>query len=115
MASTERAGVTLSVTTGLLPVEQSRQSIKALAQIVGAMDDWTLGAFQAAAAASGSFVLALALIEGRINADEGFKAAELDEGFGIEKWGEDPDAAVRRAGIASDIDAARRFRDLLKG
>jgi chaperone required for assembly of F1-ATPase len=110
-----RTGVALSVTTGLLPVEQSRQSIKALAQIVGAMDDWTLGAFQAAAAASGSFVLALALIEGRIDTDDGFKAAELDENFGIEKWGADPDATVRLAGIAFDLDAARRFRDLLKG
>jgi chaperone required for assembly of F1-ATPase len=79
------------------------------------MDTWRLGAFQAAAASAGSFVIALALVEGRIDADQAFAAAELDAGFEIDRWGEDALATARHASVAFDLTAARRFRDLVEG
>jgi chaperone required for assembly of F1-ATPase len=78
------------------------------------MVDWRLGAFQSAVASSGSFVIGLALIDGRIDADEAFAAAELDAGFEIDRWGDDAEAARRRAVVATDLAAARRFADLAK-
>lgn len=109
----ENYGAKLAVTAGILPISQPSEAIAALGQVIHAMDDWRLGAFQAAAAASGSFVIGLALTEGRIDAAQAFAASELDETYAIERQGEDPEAAHRRAAVAADLAAARRFRDLL--
>ncbi len=109
----DRYGVTLLTTSGVLPITQPREAVDTLAAIVAGMDIWRLGAFQAAAASAGSFVIALALVEGRIDADQAFAAAELDAGFEIDRWGEDALATQRRTSVAFDLTAARRFRDLV--
>ncbi len=111
----DRHGVTLLTIAGVLPITQPREAIAALAGVVAGMDTWRLGAFQAAAASAGSLVIALALVEGRIDADQAFAAAELDAGFEIDRWGEDALATARRASVAFDLVAARRFRDLVEG
>lgn len=111
----DRHGVTLLTTAGVLPITQPREAINALTAVVTGMDMWRLGAFQAAAAPAGSFVIALALVEGRIDADQAFAAAELDSGFEIDRWGEDALATARRASVAADLASARRFRDLAEG
>ncbi len=103
----------LDTAEGILAVTQPRAALDRLAGVVAAMDDWRLGAFQSAAASSGSFVIGLALVEGRIDADAAFAAAELDSGFEIDRWGEDAEAARRRAIVAADLKAARRFNDLV--
>jgi chaperone required for assembly of F1-ATPase len=110
----DRHGVTLFTTAGVLPITQPREAIAALADVVAGMDTWRLGAFQAAAASAGSLVIGLALVEGRIDADQAFAAAELDAGFEIDRWGEDALATARRASVAFDLNAARRFRDLVE-
>jgi chaperone required for assembly of F1-ATPase len=108
-------GARLVVTSGIVPISQPRDALDRLAETMAAMDDWRLCAFQAAAASSGSFVIALALIQGRIDADEAFAASELDASFEIERWGEDAESTARRVRVASDLTAARRFHDLLVG
>jgi chaperone required for assembly of F1-ATPase len=110
---TERYGARLETTKGILAVTQPREALDRLADVIAGMDDWRLGAFQSAAASSGSFVIGLALVEGRIDADEAFAAAELDSGFEIDRWGDDAEAARRRAIVAADLKAARRFNDLV--
>ena len=62
----------------------------------------------------GSLVIALALSEGRLSAEHAFAAAQLDELFQLERWGEDPIAARRHVGIRQDIDAGARFLALLE-
>jgi chaperone required for assembly of F1-ATPase len=109
----DRYGARLRITDGVLPITQPREAIEKLTDLVASMDDWHLGAFQSAAASSGSFVIGLALVEGRIDADGAFAAAELDAGFEIDRWGEDAAAAARRAVVAFDLNAARRFQDLI--
>ena len=110
----EKHGVRLDVTHGVLPVSQPPEAIQALGAVVRALDDWRLGPLQAAVSAAGSLVVGLALTEGRLDAVHAFAASELDESWSIDHWGEDLEAARRRAVVASDLDAARRFRDLLE-
>jgi chaperone required for assembly of F1-ATPase len=105
----------LAVTSGIVPVAQSPASLKVFAGVVAALDDFRLTAIQAATAACGSLVIALALYEGRIDADAAFAASQLDETFQIEAWGEDAEATQRRAALAADIQATARFLDLLDG
>jgi chaperone required for assembly of F1-ATPase len=102
----------LAVTRGVAPLEQAPSALDAYAAAVAAYDSMILGALYLATSALGSLVLALALIEGRIDADQAFAAAELDQTFQIERWGEDDEAARRRAGIKDDIALAARFADL---
>ncbi len=111
----DRYGARLLTTDGVLPIAQPRDTIENLTALVAAMDDWRLCVLHSAAASSGSFVIGLALVAGRIDADEAFAAAELDAGFEIDRWGEDAAATARRAVVAFDLKAARRFQDLIAG
>jgi chaperone required for assembly of F1-ATPase len=103
----------LAVTTGIVPLAQSPASLGVYAGVVAALDDFRLTALHAATAACGSLVIALALLEGRLDAEGAFEVSQIDETFQIEAWGEDAEAARRRAALAADIAAAARFLDLL--
>ena len=104
----------LTVTTGVIPKGQSEASLRAFAAAVAELDDFTLTALHTATAACGSLVIALALLEGRINAQEAFAASQLDETFQIEAWGEDPEVTERRRALNSEIAAAQQFISLLR-
>ena len=104
----------LHVCAGLMPVPQPEDATRALRNAVEAYDDWTLSALQNATAACGSLVVALALVEGRIGAEDAFEISQIDETFQIEQWGEDPETTKRRTALRTDITAARRFIDLLR-
>jgi chaperone required for assembly of F1-ATPase len=104
----------LAVTAGILPQPQSPASLKAFVAAVAALDDFRLTALQVATGACGSLVIALALLEGRLDAEAAFAASQLDETFQIEAWGEDAEATQRRALLAEDIRATARFLELLR-
>ena len=109
----QRYDAALAVTAGIVPTAQSPAALKAFAAVVAAQDDFRLTALAVLTASCGSLVIALALLEGRIDAAEAFAASQLDETFQIEAWGEDYEATARRAALAADIAAAARFIELL--
>jgi chaperone required for assembly of F1-ATPase len=111
--ATLRFDAPLVVTEGVLPVGQPAEALSALRRAVEHFSDMPLAAVGEATAACGSVVLALALAERRVDADEAFEAAQLDETFQMEQWGEDPEAVQRRARIRADIRAAASFLDLM--
>jgi chaperone required for assembly of F1-ATPase len=110
----ERYDAWLMVTNGVIPESQPAASLAAFAAAVAAHDDYALTALHAATAACGSLVIALALLEGWVDAGEAFAASQLDESFQNEAWGEDAEDAQRRAALAADIAAAARFVALLR-
>jgi chaperone required for assembly of F1-ATPase len=109
-----RYDAALAVTCGVIPTRQSPAALKAFAAAVAAHDDFRLTALHALTTACGSLVIALATMQGRLDAAEAFAASQLDETFQIEQWGEDAEAAARREALAADIAAASRFLELLK-
>jgi chaperone required for assembly of F1-ATPase len=113
--ATERYAASLMVTTGVIPASQRAASLAAFAAAVARHDDFSLTALHAATAACGSLVIALALLEGRLDAGEAFAASQLDESFQIEGWGEDEEQVARRAALAAEIASAARFTSLLRG
>ena len=112
--ATLRYDATLDVTIGVVPIDQPVASLRAFAAAVGTYPPLELAALHLATAACGSLVVALALIEGRLDAEEAFATAQLDETFEIELWGEDAEATQRRALLKDDIALARRFIDLVR-
>ncbi|MGE5145245.1 MAG: ATP12 family chaperone protein [Candidatus Eiseniibacteriota bacterium] len=110
-----RYGAALAVTTGVVPRPQPPEALAALRRAVEAEDDLSLVALHAATVAAGSLVIALALLEGRIDAAEAFALSQLDETFQIERWGEDSEATRRRAALRDDLAHAARFHRLHRG
>jgi chaperone required for assembly of F1-ATPase len=110
----ERHGAELRVETGLTFIEQPENALRALARAIEAHDDFTLAALYAAASLSSSLVIALALIDGRLDAEAAFAACHLDEAYQQDKWGADPEAQARAHRIAAELKAAWRFLDLLQ-
>jgi chaperone required for assembly of F1-ATPase len=54
-------------------------------------------------------VLALALAEGVLTPAQAFSLSRIDEDYQAAKWGSDPEAQARAAGMAREIDAAAAF------
>jgi chaperone required for assembly of F1-ATPase len=102
----------LAVTDGLLPVAQSEACLSALRVAIEAFDDFPLTGLHAATAACGSVVMGLALGHGRIDGETAWEYSLIDETYQIESWGEDYDAADRRAALKRDIAAAAEFLTL---
>ena len=111
-AATE-LGAAMSVTIGIMAIEQPAAALAALSDRLAGLDCWRLAAVQAATAAAGSLILALALEQGRLDAAQTFQLSQLDETYQAEKWGEDYEAADRRAALEQDIEAAARLLELL--
>ncbi len=104
-----RYGAPLTVTTGILPVPQPAEALERLRAAVDELDDTELSAVQALAAATGSLLLALAVREGRIAPEQASEASQIDESFQVERWGEDDEAARRRAALKADVLGAGDF------
>jgi len=102
----------LIVTAGIVHKAQPAASLAALRAAVAAQDPWRLTALHQATALTGSLVIGLALLAGRIDADAAFEAAELDASFQIERWGEDAESTARRAALRAELQAAARLVDL---
>ena len=104
----------LTVISGVIPSSQPLASLAAFTAAVAGYDDFALTALGATTTACGSLVIALALLEGRLDAADAFAASQLDESFQIESWGEDEEHRERRAALDAEITAAARFVALLR-
>jgi chaperone required for assembly of F1-ATPase len=109
-----RYGARLVVVEGLAFVAQPEEAVKKLHEAVAAHSDLGLSALYNLTHISGSLVVALAVAEGHLSSADAFAAAQLDELYQIERWGEDPVAAKRHEGIRHDIEAGARFLALLE-
>jgi chaperone required for assembly of F1-ATPase len=109
-----RYGARLVVGSGTSFVTQPADAVAALRAAVAAHSDMALSALYNLTHIAGSIVIALAVAERHLSAGQAFEAAQLDELYQIERWGEDPIATQRLNGIRKDIDAAARFLALLE-
>lgn len=107
----ERFGADLVVTSGVIHVAQPAESLVALHRKVAGMTPFQLSAFHDLVALSGSLVLALAVAEGRVAAEEAWRLSRIDEDWQISLWGEDAEAAgIAALKRAAFLQADRFFR-----
>ncbi|HIJ63918.1 MAG TPA: ATPase [Rhodospirillaceae bacterium] len=99
-------GAAMVVTTSLTHQTQPAAALARLAEIVAGYDLWRLTALQSAVPAMGSLLLGIALVEGKIDAEAAHRAAQLDELYQAERWGEDYEAVDRRNALLSQVAAA---------
>lgn len=102
-------GVRLAVTQGVMHVAQDEGALARLTARVEGFDPFRLAAFHDLVAISGSLVLALAVTEGRLTAEEAWALSRIDEHWQVEQWGEDEEAAASEAARHEGFVAAARF------
>jgi chaperone required for assembly of F1-ATPase len=107
-----RYGARLYLAEGVIHAAQPREAIALIGAAVKQISDpITLACVHTMTTLTGSAVLALAVYEREAPAEEVWKAAHLDEDWTNEHWGEDREAAARRAARWQDMKAAA---DMLK-
>jgi chaperone required for assembly of F1-ATPase len=111
--SKNHLGVALNVTEGVMPIRQDDQSLRRLQDHVEGFDDYYLTALHSLTTVSGSVIIGLAVMNKQINAQTAFEAAQLDEEYSMEKWGEDAEAMARRERHRAELLAAGRYLELL--
>lgn len=108
-----RYDVHFAVTAGVMHVAQPAATIARLGEAVAALDTFTLAGLSPVVSLSGSLVAGLALIEGAADADTVWAAAQVDEAWQVEMWGEDWLATETRRLQRAEFDAGVRFLGLL--
>lgn len=103
----------LAVTTGVMHCVQAPQTLARLGAAVAARSPFELAALSPLVTITGSLVAALALLEGAASADDIWSAANLDEDWQVEHWGEDELARQARATRKADFQAGVRLLSLL--
>ncbi|MFC5990511.1 ATP12 family chaperone protein [Limoniibacter endophyticus] len=109
-------GAKLLVVEGIMHVAQPRETIAAIAAEINSLrDPFLLSCVHVMTTLTGSVMLGLAVANGRLSADEAFEAAHVDEDWNIRLWGEDAEAAERRAYKKGEMLAAARLYEALPG
>ncbi len=109
-----RFAVSLVSTSGWAFVEQEPSAFAVLDSALSERDAFFLAALYAAAALCGSLVIALALSERKLNADDAFAAANLDTIYQAERWGWDEQASAKAASERAELNQISRFFELLR-
>lgn len=98
-------GAEFKIGEGVVHVAQPSATIEAAAAAVPA-DAWRLGALHVATTLTGSALIALALLRGRLSVDAAWQAAHVDEDWNMEQWGRDEIALAQRALRFAEFKAA---------
>jgi chaperone required for assembly of F1-ATPase len=103
----QRYGVRFVLAEGIVHASQPEGTMTALTDAVEAFDEpFRLAGLHLATTLTGSALIALALAEGEIDVDTAWAAAHVEEDWNISRWGEDAEAAARRAQRLADFCAA---------
>ena len=106
-------GVRLILAQGVMPVVQPQAALARIAEAVQPLSPFQLAGLHVATTLTGSAVLALAILRGRLMPQEAWATAHVDEDYQIELWGADAEAESRRRKRWQDMQAASRLLMLL--
>ena len=98
-------GARMSLAEGVVHVTQAEPALAA-ARAAIPNDPWRLGAVHTVTTLTGSALIALALAQGRLTANEAWQAAHVDEDWNMEQWGRDELTLERRAFRFAELQAA---------
>lgn len=102
----ERFGARFLLAEGIVHVAQFPETIEAVDKALGAPDALQLAALSTINTLTGSAILTLAILHGRLTAAEAWATAHVDEDYEISLWGEDDEATARRQARWREFQAA---------
>ncbi|MDX2265980.1 MAG: ATP12 family protein [Hyphomicrobiales bacterium] len=106
----ERAlGSKFAVGVGISPVAQPRDAVARIAAFFAGRDAFQLAALHTMTTLAGSAILVAAHASSAMTLTEIWRAACVDEDWQAERWGEDAEAARRKAFRWAEMEAASAF------
>jgi chaperone required for assembly of F1-ATPase len=107
-------GVSFQPTVGIIHQSQPKATLDRLAESLQGENLLVLTALVSITGLTGSGLLAIGLWNKLFSTDQVWKAAHIDEDFQISQWGEDEEAAERRAKRRVEFDTAVAVLDALR-
>lgn len=104
----------LKLQQGVMPIEQAPEALQSVSAALADLDALSLAAVHVLTTISGSAILAIAHLNGRLSAEEAWSAATVDEAWQIEHWGRDAEAEAHAARRLAEFIAASRCLRLLR-
>ncbi|MEH6721736.1 MAG: ATP12 family protein [Aurantimonas endophytica] len=103
----QRLGARFLLAEGVMHVAQPEPALRAVVgHVADFADPFAVAALHQVTTLTGSALLALALADGHVTAEEAWSLAHLDEDWNIEQWGADAEAEIRRALRWEEMQAA---------
>ena len=110
-----REGIRLERVSGIVAKPHPPETIDTLRARLSAFDDFELAALEQLSSLAASLCIGLAALESDADGMALWAAANLEEDWQIEQWGEDEEAAERRANRLAAFLKAMEFAQLLRG
>ena len=107
-------GAKLTVTQGVMPVDQAPGTLASLRARLTPLTAFELTALHDMVTLPGSLILGLAMFSGQLKAATAHDLARLDEVYQSQIWGTDPEAEALAADRLNALQTAQRLRQLLK-
>jgi chaperone required for assembly of F1-ATPase len=101
--------IDLVATTGIVSVTQSNEAMEAATNRVATYDNFALAALDRLTHITGSLVLALAVMQGRMQAHDAYDISHLEELWQAKMWGADEEAEARHETRKAEMVAAQQF------
>ena len=102
----EALGARFALAAGVVHVAQDSGALAAVDAALLPLDPLGLAAVHTVTTLTGSAVIALALLKGRLMIDQAWAVAHVDEDWQMGQWGSDDAALARRAARHREMDAA---------
>lgn len=100
------------VTTGIVHTPQPGAALQAYASALAELSHFELSAYYTVMTLTGSALIAMMLARNAITPEAAWVAAHVDEDYQIEQWGDDEEAAARRAQRLTEFTACCHFMAL---
>ena len=113
-AAEARFEVAFVRTSGVVHQPQPAETLARLEQELAAQNDLALAALTALTTLPASLVIGLAALQGTVDPSELWRAAELEEDWQAEQWGQDDEALARHARRLASFTAAVEFAQLAR-
>lgn len=110
----ERLGITFTRVSGIVHKQQPEKTLRRLRDEIESHDPFTLAALKMLSSLTASLVLALEAIRPGADAEGLWKASELEADWQAELWGDDWEAAQRRAARYEAFTLAIRMAELVR-
>ena len=104
----------LVLSEGVVHVAQPEASLARIRSEFEDLDPFSLAALHVMTALTGSALLTLAMLRGKLTPEQAWQAAHVDEDFQISQWGEDAEAKTRRENRWRDFAAAAKLLDAVR-
>jgi chaperone required for assembly of F1-ATPase len=105
-------GIDFATVNSITQRRQSAAALQTLEAHIKSLNPFTFVAVHNLTTLTGSALLAAMVAAGKIPSDAAWLAANVDEDWQIETWGEDAEASARRAGRFNEFSACVRFVNL---